>query len=212
MSRRSFSAFVFGLLVLVGVCFADSWMLPKTAVYHSKSGKLRFTVRPPEVSTKQALFSLMNEDYLSVNMVANGNTNLRLHCEGILEATNKHGGFDVLWRRPLLNPVAPTSVLLHEGTNGRLADLVVVTMDDWHKTGTSSNTVVMYSFSGRQMSRLALRDMIQRQEDIDKLPHTASSVIWRGGERIDEATETLVLDIPQSAPVSISLKSGKVQP
>lgn len=210
MKRLSFSAFVLGLITFAGICFADSWMPPKTTVYQSKSGKLRFTVRPPEISGTRELFALMNEDYLTVNMAANANTNLRLHCEGILEATNNWGGFNVLWRRPLLNPVSPASVLLYEGTNGHLADLAVVTFDDWHTLGTSSNTVVMYSATGRQMSRLALRDLLPKQDDIDKLLHTASSVMWKNGQRIDETTETVVLDIPHRDSVSISLRTGKI--
>jgi hypothetical protein len=194
--------------LLACVCFADSWMRPTRRTYLSETKDYRFTVQPPDLSSQEAFLALDNEDYLTVNVLEKRNTSRQIHCEGLLERRNKKGHYELIWRRPLLNRVAPATVLISEVALPGIAGAVqVVTFDDWHHVGTSSNTVVVYSLVGSVICRYALADLIPTS-DIQQLDASVSSVSWRHKSVVD-ADGRLVLTIPKTKPVFIDLQTGK---
>lgn len=169
----------------------------------SETKAYRFTVQPPDLPSLDAFLALEREDYLMVSAYQLGKTNRQIDCEGILERRNKKGDYELMWRRPLVNRVAPVSVFISE------IDPEVVTFDDWFQVGTSSNTVVIYSAIGRIVGRHALGDIIPGSE-IQQLEHSVSSVVWREKVTVDTESNRLVLTIPKSGPVFIDLRTGEV--
>ena len=109
----------------------------------------------------------------------------------------------------MLNRVAPVTVLISEvALSGIGGPVQVVTFDDWHHVGTSSNTVVIYSTGGSVICRHALADLIP-SSDIRQLDRSVSSVSWRQKAAIDADSRRLVLTIPKTKPVFIDLQTGK---
>jgi len=193
--------------LLTCICLADSWIPPKRTTYLSETKVYRFTVQPPDLSSLDAFLALDSEDYLLVSVLEQRNTNRQVYCEGTLERRNDNGDYELIWRRPLLNRVSPVAVFISEVALA--GDPVqVVTFDDWHQVGTSSNTVVIYSTKGRVICRHTLADLIP-DSDIQQLQRSVSSVSWREKVAVDSESKRLVLTIPKRKPLFIDLQTGK---
>ena len=200
-SRHSFLV-VLAVFLLAFVCWADRWSQPKTATYYSETKARRFTVIPPNLSDRMAYLALNNEDFATLSVIEKGNTNSQFHCEGRLEYRDTNGTYQLLWRRPLINRVAPVEALVSE-TEG------VVTFDDWHKVGTSSNTVVVYSVAGRVVAQHSLQDLASPSE-IQQMPHTAGSIWWKKKASLDTNKNRLVLTLNNEKTIHVDLGTGKV--
>lgn len=157
-------------LLFSGQCLSDSWVAPHEITYDSPDRKCRFTVTPRCCVAGTAA-------------AEDGSPPL-----GRLECRKTGGKFREVWRRELVNRIAPADALVGNGGEH------VVTFDDWGKVGTSPNTVVIYGRDGVLEKRLALRDFLTGEE-IDRLLATTSSIWWGRGHRIDAKRGHLVLRI-----------------
>lgn len=194
---------VFLLGLLTCVCLADSWAPPAPQVFLSETKAYRFTVRPPNFTSLDAFLALDREDFVMVTAYQQQNTNGQVYCEGILERRDEKGDYILMWRRPLVNRVAPSSVFISE------VGPSVVTFDDWFHVGTSSNTVVIYSQIGKLVGCHRLSDLLSDSE-IKQLTHSVSSISWQEKVGVDAGSNRLVLTIPKRMPVFIDLQTGRV--
>ncbi|MGQ0588716.1 MAG: hypothetical protein ACT4N8_04175 [Sphingosinicella sp.] len=163
---------------------ADQWMPPKVETYVSTDGRARLTVTPRRISDSLEYF----EDKVAGREPAGRPAgNNQTSASGQLEVLGD-GQWRTVWNGPLLNDVAPAEVLVANGGQR------VVTFDNWHSVGHGENVIVIYNGTGRPIRSLRLTDVLPDYY-LDALPHTASSLLWGGEHRIDEANGRLILSI-----------------
>jgi len=102
------------------------------------------------------------------------------------------GHWRVVWKKPLLNEVAPVGVLVYE--HGQ-----AITLDDWHGMGYGTNAVVFYDANGKVVRALSLADFLPK-EYIDALPHSVSSIRWRGKPAISNDGAQLEIPVVEPRP------------
>jgi len=171
-----------GLFASKDAC-ADSWALPETEVVFSANGQFRFTVEPVDIDSQMAYF----EDEIAA-------TKARKKVErpaplGLLEKRTASGKWEPVWAIPLLNPIAPVSVLISD--DGRH----VVTLDNWHSMGHGEHVVVIYGPEGKLVRSMALTDIVPA-DFVDALPHSVSSIQWRKREALTDAGTSVTIDMP----------------
>lgn len=182
LSVAALFAAAFGLLRSTDAC-ADSWALPETETTLSANGQYRFTVEPVGIESQMAYFE---EEAAAAKA---GKTVERPAPLGLLEQRNTAGKWEPVWAIPLLNPMAPVSVLVSD--DGRH----VVTFDNWHSMGHGEHVVVIYGLEGKLVRSMALTDIVPA-DFIDALPHSVSSIQWRQSEALTDAGTTLTVKMP----------------
>jgi hypothetical protein len=100
-----------------------------------------------------------------------------------------------IWSRPLLNSVAPVAVLIPD--SGQF----VVTLDEWHGVGTTSQAVVIYGAMGELVRSFALEDLATESE-ISKMFHSTTSIWWRGRVHFSPDEKTLQIELLHTQAVS----------
>jgi len=147
---------------------ADSWELPKEVTYWSPAHSARLTVTP-------------------------GTWEERRHpASGRLDVRRPDGTWRQVWRRPLLNDVAPVEVVVAD--DGRH----VVTLDEWFRLGFGPNVVVLYGHDGNPTRALSLDDFLPANY-IAALPHSISSIHWRAA--VSLSPDGRSVRIPVAVPV-----------
>lgn len=169
-------AVLIGLAVL-GTSFvpspscADSWMLPTTLTFTSCNGHARVTVVPRDLESQLAYFEDKARGIEPAGQARTGPTQATARVE-----TWMGKAWRTVWDKPIVNFVAPVEVIVRD--DGRYT----VTFDNWHTTGYGPHAVVIYDERGNKVRALALSDMMP-QYYIDALPHSTSSIRWRGPPR-----------------------------
>jgi hypothetical protein len=187
-------------VALAGVAAADSWLAP----------------------TEQDYYSLNEAYYLHV-VPGDGAKHAAATLYEVVVDAEVGGDALIKWSRDLVNPYAPTQVLVSDGGE------YVVTSDDWGGVGYGPNVVVIYGPGGELVKQFALEDLLT-EEEIALVPHSVSSRWWRAGKYINEENGVLVLKVdlgtepyrsPETAPgvivektvtISIHLVDGEVLP
>jgi hypothetical protein len=208
-----------GILKTVGTCFllsglsvvlagADSFDPPKQSVTYSDGQELKFSVFPPEMTNYQSFQHLNSGSYSTIPFLEANLRSKRVDCEGMLERRLKDGSYAIVWKRPLVNPVAPAASFVTQSTNG----IFVITFDDWAKIGVSSNAVVIYNKYGSLVRALRLSDLMA-SEEISRLPKTMSSVLWLASQTVDDTGTYLRLELAdpeRRKQVKVNLNTGNV--
>jgi len=171
-----------GLFASKDAC-ADSWAPPETEVVLSANGRFRFTVEPVGIESQMAFF----EDEVAAAKA--GKKVERPAPLGLLEKRNASGKWEPVWAIPLLNPIAPVSVLVAD--DGRY----VVTFDNWHSMGHGEHVVVIYGPEGKLVRSMALTDIVPA-DFVDALPHSVSSIQWRKREALTDAGTKVTVEMP----------------
>ncbi|WP_160736824.1 hypothetical protein [Altericroceibacterium endophyticum] len=126
----------------------------------------------------------------------------------------QNGRWVVAWKAPLTNDVAPVDAII------RNDGAYFVTFDDWHSLGHGPNAVVIYGSEGERIARLALVDIVPANY-IEVLPHSVSSIHWRGDPRFSRDGKHVVIPVPipsekfstpRTVDLAISLADGSVSP
>jgi hypothetical protein len=182
LSVAALFAAAFGLLRSTDAC-ADSWAPPETETTLSANGQYRFTVEPVAIESQMAYFE---EEAAAAKA---GKTVERPAPLGLLEKRNAAGKWEPVWAIPLLNPMAPVSVLVSD--DGRH----VVTFDNWHSMGHGEHVVVIYGAEGKLVRSMALTDIVPA-DFIDALPHSVSSIQWRNREALTNAGTSVTVEMP----------------
>src|SRR5688572_42104 len=86
--------------------YADKWLPPKPQTYESRRGAYRLTVFPAQPAT---------DITDSARGAAIRNPAEQLRCEAVLERlAEDRRRYEQVWRKPLINAVAPVSALISD--------------------------------------------------------------------------------------------------
>jgi len=187
-------ALAVALFVVSFATFADQWLPATPETYTSDFGSYRLTVYPRQISDPLAYF----EDKLAGKEPAGQVATAQARCEATLEKlVGNH--YEELWRKPLVNDVAPVSALVSERSGA------IVTFDNWHSIGCCDDTIVIYDRLGDLVRKFALTDILTKQE-VSRLPRTISSIHWGGEHDFDwvEDVEVVSLSIVSNGKFSDS--------
>jgi hypothetical protein len=101
----------------------------------------------------------------------------------------------------LLNPVAPVEVLV--ANSGAL-----ITIDNWHNAGYGK-IVTLYTPAGKLARAYELQDLFEREE-IERFPHSVSSIHWRNGPLyVRDDQKTALITVKSGADFLFGLESGQ---
>lgn len=101
----------------------------------------------------------------------------------------------------LSNPVAPVEFFVAD--SGHLT-----TLDNWHNLGYDE-VVAIYDATGKTIRRYALKDLFLPTE-IEKLPHSVSSIRWRQGPTYVRADQkTLLVTVRSGVDFLFGLETGR---
>lgn len=189
--RRFCSATILRLLLAgtVGLAMApiaplhaDSWVMPEQTVYHAADKSCRVTVTPRPIGSQLRYFERKVAESEGKAQPQPGFAQAKAECK------DQKGRWQQVWSNPISNEVAPVEVLVSNGAKR------VVTFDNWHQVGYGDNVVVIYDETGQVLGRYAL-DQLVTAEYIAAMPHSVSSIRWRGAPRIDEQANRLIVPL-----------------
>jgi hypothetical protein len=156
------------LLAISAAARADSWLPPETRTYVSADGAWRLTIKPRELSGALDFF----KDKLADRPKAGGFPgDAQASAIGRMEH-REEGQWRTVWGRPLTNDVSPVDAMA-------LSDGRAVTFDNWHGMGYGDDVIAIYDAEGALVRRMGLSDFLPK-EFIQALPHSVSSIQWRG--------------------------------
>jgi hypothetical protein len=179
---RRFTLTVALFVVTYATC-ADQWLSATPETYSSYFGSYRLTVYPRQVSDPLAFF----EDKLAAVEPAGQEATEQARCEATLEQlVGSH--YEQLWRKPLVNDVAPVSALVSDRSGA------FVTFDNWHSKGCCDDTIVIYDRLGNMVRKFALTDILTEKE-ISNLPRTVSSTHWSGEHDLNWVEDVEVVSL-----------------
>jgi hypothetical protein len=103
----------------------------------------------------------------------------------------------------LANPVAPVEFFVADSGH-------FVTVDNWHNLGYGK-VVAIYDAAGTPIRSYALDELFSAKE-IEKFPHSVSSIHWRNGPLyVRQDQKTLYLMVRSGADFLFGLESGRYQ-
>lgn len=198
------------ILAPIAPLHADSWVMPEKTVYHAADKSCRVTVTPREIGSQLRYFERKVAESDGKAQPQPGFAQAKAECK------DQKGRWQQVWSSSISNEVAPVQVLVSNGAKR------LVTFDNWHQVGYGDNVVAIYNETGQVLGRYAL-DQLVSAEYIAALPHSVSSIRWRGEPRIDEQTNRLIvpLVVPRVDPsddktdyieLTFSLDTGKFNP
>lgn len=189
---------------------ADSWELPTTTSYVSCGGRARITVVPRDLENQLRYFEDKVEKVEPAGQKAGGVSAARARLE---RRTGE--GWETVWERDIVNEVAPVTAIVRD--DGGYA----VTFDNWHSVGYGPDVVVIYAAGGKLVRALALSDILP-DDYAAALPHSVSSIGWRGEPRFSSDGERVLIPvvIPRTDPgdesatieFAVALADGSVAP
>lgn len=101
----------------------------------------------------------------------------------------------------LSNPVAPVEFLVADG--GQL-----ITIDNWHNVGYGK-VIALYEASGKLLRAYELRDLFT-PEEIQRFPHSVSSIHWRKGPLyIRPDRKTALITVAEGADLLFGMETGR---
>lgn len=168
--------------VLAPPACADSWAMPTRETFASESGEYRFTVEPAPIGSPLEYFQDKLDDERS------GPSTERPQAIGMLERRRADGRWELIWRQPLVNAVAPVSALVSDDGSR------VVTFDNWHSVGHGDDAIAIYGKDGQAVRTLAVSDLVGERY-FEAFPRTTSSLRWKKSQRISSDGGCLQLQL-----------------
>jgi hypothetical protein len=113
----------------------------------------------------------------------------------------KDRSYQLIAEASLLNPVAPVEFLVADSGN-------LVAIDNWHNLGYGK-VVSIYDSRGKLIRAYELRDLFQ-PEEINRFPHSVSSIHWRNGPvYIRPDQKTVLITVRDGADFLFGLATGQ---
>ena len=191
---------IVGLLLLVAFvasAIADSWLPPSVRQYTSTDGSWRLTVYPRPLTNQLNYFKDKVDGKRNAGGIRGESQKSPIgHMEHRVDSR-----WVTAWKVPLVNDVAPVEAVVSNLGQA-------VTLDNWHGMGWGDDAVVIYAASGARVRKLGLADFLPEYY-VDALPHSVSSIHWRGDARIDQTTEQLIIPVLVPSLDSADAYSGK---
>lgn len=170
-------------ILLVTSALADSWSPPSVQTYASADGTWKLTIYPRGLTSQLDYFQDKVDGKSSAGGIPGDSQKSPIgHME-----RKQDGRWHTVWKAPLANDVAPVDALVSN-------DGASVTFDNWHGVGWGDDAVVFYAADGRQVRKFGLSAFLP-DFYIDALPHSVSSIHWRGEPRIAEGERHLVIPV-----------------
>jgi hypothetical protein len=209
---------VFRLLALVVSVFAltwaeaDSWDPPETEVSLSANGLFRVTVIPRPLSGPLEYFE---EKLEGAEPAGQAKGEVQVSALARVEQLEAQDTWRLVWEMPLVNDVAPTSVLLTDD------GAFLVTFDNWHSVGFGDDVVVIYDRYGKLVRKLSLEQILPAAY-VEHIPQSISSRWWGNKHALVDDDRIVELQIVPPGdrvaraslhvPVRIRLADGEVLP
>lgn len=170
-------------LLLVASAMADSWIPARVKSYASSDGTWKLTIYPRKLTSPLGYFQDKVDGKSNAGAVPGDSQKSPIgHME------RKEGDqWRTAWKAPLVNEVAPVQALV--SNTG-----VAVTFDNWHSVGYGEDAVVVYTVDGEPVRKFGLSAFLPKYY-IDALPHSVSSIDWRGEPRLDDTQRQLVIPV-----------------
>lgn len=199
------------LVLLSPWASADSWLPPSTETTLSANGQFRVTVVPRPLSGHLDYFA----DKVDGEAPA-GQPKGEAQKSPIarVERLETDGSWQLVWQMPLVNDVAPVSVLLANDASS------IVTFDNWHSAGYGDDVVVIYDRKGDVVRKLSLEQILPAAYT-NNLPRSVSSRWWGYGHALVDGDRHVELkfvppgedeDVEAVVPVRVRLVDGAVVP
>lgn len=168
--------------------YADSWLPPKVETYYSPSKAFRLRITPRALSSALGYFS----DKVNGREPAGApRDSKQVTARATFERREETGTWVTVWEGALTNEIAPVDALISD--NGQ-----IVTFDNWHSMGYGSNVIAIYDQQGAVVRTLALSDFLP-SFFIEALPHSVSSIHWRGQARLaDDGSLVIPIVVPRA--------------
>lgn len=197
-------------LLLPGWAIGDSWVSPNTEVTLSANGQYRVTVVPRPLDGPLAYFEDKVEGTEPAGQRA-GETQLSPMAR--VEAREADDQWRLVWQMPLVNDVAPVTVLLADDAS------FLVTFDNWHSVGYGDDVVVIYDREGHPAHTYSLEQILPAVY-VHHLPRSVSSRWWGGKHALAEGDSHVELQVARPTeevgddegyvPVRIRLADGEI--
>lgn len=201
-----------GLLLASVFVSADTWGPPKTEVTLSANGQFRVTVVPRPLGGALPFF---RDKVEGVEPAGQRSGESQASAVARVEQLDARGTWRLLWQKPLVNDVGPTSVLLMNDAS------FLVTFDNWHSAGYGDDVIAIYDRQGELVRKLSLEQALP-QAYVNHLPRSVSSRWWGGKHALvgDDRIVELQVALPGErirgssahVPVRIRLEDGNVIP
>ncbi|NLR70324.1 hypothetical protein HGI47_05495 [Novosphingobium sp. ERN07] len=203
--------------VLLGEIFAkepvkaDSWALPSVSTYTSPDGHTRVIVTPRDLDDQLAYFRDKAEGIEPAGQRESGSRAASAKLERKIS-----GRWVEIWNAELANEIAPVEgIVRNDGA-------YFVTFDDWHGTGYGPNATVIYGAKGERVAQISLSTIVPK-DYIEALPHSVSSIRWRGEGRFSKDGNFAVIPViipsadqsataVQTVDFAVRLTDGTVSP
>lgn len=176
--------FVTLVLAVPAGALADEWRLAEPRADVSANDRYAFIQTPRAIRDLLSYF----QDKVAARPRPGQDPDGPDQAMGRLELWQTDGTAREVWRRALLNDVAPVSSIVAD--DGRH----VVTFDNWHAMGLGDDVIVIYGPGGDVVRQFALADLMSEAQ-VKALPRTVSSIWWGGRHRFDDGDSVLVLEI-----------------
>src|SRR5688572_10805057 len=118
---------------------ADSWMPPSKETYVSPDQSARLTVVPRDLKSAYAYFDDKVEGREPAGAPAGSK---ETSATAILELRSASGRWEMAWKKPLINEIAPVDVVVANNGHG------FATFDNWHSMGHGPNAIAIYGLDG----------------------------------------------------------------
>jgi len=173
------------LLLASASAGADSWAPPQTQVTPSANGQFRVTVVPRPLDGPLAYF----EDKVDGTEPAGQRKGeAQVSPIALVEKLDATGAWRRVWQMPLVNDVAPPSVLIADDGS------FLVTFDNWHSVGFGDDVVVVYDRQGTLVRQLSLEQILPAVY-VPHIPRTVSSRWWGGKHALVEKDQFVELQV-----------------
>lgn len=186
-------------LLSSSAAFADSWMPPSKETYVAPDQSARLTVVPRDLKSAYAYF----DDKVEGREPAGAPYGSKeTSATVILELRSASGRWETAWRKPLINEIAPVDVVVANNGQG------FATFDNWHSVGHGPNAIVIYGRDGTLIRKFGLEDLFPPWF-VAALPHSVSSIHWRGDPRISTSGTELIVPVVQPSNDEFSIGGGR---
>jgi hypothetical protein len=174
-------------------------MPPSKETYVSPDKRARLTVIPRDLESSLAYF----DDKVEGREPAGAPAGAReTSATAVLELRSASGGWEIAWKKPLINEVAPVEVVVANNGQG------IATFDNWHSMGHGPDAIAIYGRNGTLIRKFALEDLFP-EWFVAALPHSVSSIRWRGTPRISSDGSALIIPVVLPSNDEFSLGEGK---
>ena len=192
-------AILLAFLLFSSAGLADSWMPPSKETYVAADQSARLTVVPRDLKSAYAYFDDKVEGREPAGAPA-GST--ETSATAMLELRNASGRWETAWKKSLVNEIAPVAVIV--ATNGQ----GFATFDNWHSVGHGPNAIVIYDRDGTPIRKFGLEDLFPPWF-VAALPHSVSSIDWRGDPRMSASGTELIVPVVQPSDDESPIGGGR---